>query len=181
MYGRSFGTANGDYVVPERYGGTVYKRPSERTETPKKEEPRVIPSGGEVRLSQKAAEMHEQDIRRITGEDAAKTADAESDRTEPADESAALPNKEKSAQKRLFDISEEELFLIGLMILMLSGADLPQGTPDKSDDKVGSEPYTAAETAVPTEEKAAPAVSSDAASSSGDDILIPLLLALLIW
>ena len=175
MYGRSFGTANGDYIVPEKYGGTVYRRPSERTDPPK-EEPRVTPVSGGIHLSQKAAEMHDQDIRRITGE----ASDAQQEKTSPEsavreEEKPSDAAAEKQTKRRFPDVSEEELLLIGLMILMLGG----QRSSRVADDGAGEAQTVVTPHAAEQDRAADPA--PDDKSDGEDDILIPLLLALLIW
>lgn len=169
MYGRSFGTASGDYIVPEKYGGTVYKRPAEKAEKPAQAEPRVTPVSGGLRLSQMAAEMHEKDLKRITGESSDDAAPEET-ATEAVGEK---PDDASKAQgkKRFPDISEEDLLVIALIMLMLGGSQ--QGEAKRELEQKSPE----AEETVP--EQAQEKTSS--MSSAGDDVLIPLLLTLLIW
>jgi len=186
VFGRSFGTADGDYVVPERYGGTVYKRPSEkqpeRRYDPPAEDPREdgqsdpARRGGSVRLSQKAAEMHEKDIRRITdtaeetggvGDGTKRDAVPESDASLKQD---AVPDAGKQDKKSLFpDISEEDLLIIGLIMLMIGGK-----TPQRETARQGTDTPGQADAASPGQDTAG------GAGSRGDDVLIPLLLTLLI-
>ncbi len=167
MYGRSFGTANGDYIVPEKYGGTVYKRPAEKAEKPAQPEPRMTPVNGGLRLSQMAAEMHEKDLKRITGEPSDAIAPEET-APEPAGEK---PDDSKVPGKKRFpDISEEDLLVIALIMLMLGGSQ-----PGEAKREEEREPSEAGEPAPVPEREKAPS------PSNGDDVLIPLLLTLLIW
>ncbi|MBO4217752.1 MAG: hypothetical protein J5940_07385, partial [Clostridia bacterium] len=161
MYGRSFGTASGDYIVPERYGGTVYKRRQEKTETPENEEPRLTPVNGGLRLSQTAAEMHGKDIRRITGEPDETPEDKPSGETagsEAENSGAESPHGEK---KRFPGISEEDLLVIGLVMLMLGfGGDPPRADGDAAPGKTAADQPSAVS-------EAAAAVSH----GGGDDLL----------
>ena len=200
MSGRSFGTANGgDYVVPERYGGTVYKRPSEKKEEPAKEhiEAPVRPVSGGVRLSPMAHEMHEQDIRRITSEDNSRS--VKTDNGDPVAETVssdgkASPeqNEKLAAKKGKTEISEEDLLIIGLIILMLGGNILNPAT-DKKTDIPGENDiqHTPSEVSAASAKDAVESIKTTAekimsarentVESDREDLLIPLLLTLLIW
>ena len=132
--------------------------------------------------------MHEQDVKRMTGDDRNETSPEQETKAEELNTDRENDvDQTSTAKRRLPDLSEEDLLIIGLMILILSGsspqaADGGSKSPDNSSESRKSD-ESSEETEDQTESiygETSEAAPNEPSQNSGDDILIPLLLTLLI-